>query len=107
MLVYKEHVEEQSDVELEKIAEVFQRIVMVEKVMRDVLRPARINFAKFGNVASHLHWHIIPRFVGEIYTDKSPWELLATDELYKLPSRRPVNNIEMLMQSLKESLEIQ
>jgi 8-oxo-dGTP pyrophosphatase MutT (NUDIX family) len=34
-----------------------------------------MNVVKFGNVCSHLHWHLIPRYSGELCANKTPWEL--------------------------------
>lgn len=36
-------------------------------------RPARVNVALLGNRVSHLHWHLIPRYLGEANIDMPPW----------------------------------
>ncbi|GAA5236702.1 HIT family protein [Verticiella sediminum] len=34
----------------------------VERVLRDVLQPDKVNLAALGNMVPHVHWHIIPRW---------------------------------------------
>jgi diadenosine tetraphosphate (Ap4A) HIT family hydrolase len=34
----------------------------VEALMREHLRPTKVNLASLGNVVPHLHWHVIARF---------------------------------------------
>ena len=46
-----------------RIPFVLMRVVnVVERVLREVLHPAKINLAALGNVVPHLHWHVIARF---------------------------------------------
>ena len=40
-------------------------VFVVERVLRELLAPEKINLASFGNMVPHLHWHIIPRFAGD------------------------------------------
>jgi diadenosine tetraphosphate (Ap4A) HIT family hydrolase len=60
--VLNAHVSEWSDLpEADQL--VLMRVVnVVERVLREVLHPAKINLAALGNVVPHLHWHVIARF---------------------------------------------
>lgn len=81
MLVYKHaHIEEQSDVPSPFLSKLFLDIVEVERTVRRFSGAHRINFAKFGNAVSHLHWHIVPRYLEETNRTRSPWELLQCPE---------------------------
>ena len=57
-----EHIKELSDLEDRIQVELIKKIVHTEKVLRDLLNPDKINIASLGNMAPHLHWHIIPRY---------------------------------------------
>ncbi len=39
-------------------------VFAVEYAARAVFDPDKVNPAGFGKMAPHVHWHIIPRFVG-------------------------------------------
>jgi diadenosine tetraphosphate (Ap4A) HIT family hydrolase/8-oxo-dGTP pyrophosphatase MutT (NUDIX family) len=85
MAVFKRHILEQSDVRPSDAGGLFAELLDVEKAVRKTVKPARMNFVKFGNVTEHLHWHFIPRYLHENFQDKSPWELLNHDvkDLYQ------------------------
>lgn len=61
-VVLNAHVSEWSDLpEADQL--VLMRVVnAVERVLREVLHPTKINLAALGNVVPHLHWHVIARF---------------------------------------------
>jgi diadenosine tetraphosphate (Ap4A) HIT family hydrolase len=48
-------------------------VLAVEDALRDVLQPAKINLASFGNVVPHLHWHVIPRFADDPHFPEPLW----------------------------------
>ena len=45
----------------------------VEKIVRDVMQPDKINLASLGNMVPHLHWHVIPRFENDKNFPDSIW----------------------------------
>lgn len=61
-VIWNEHVKEMSDLPFEDRSRLFETVVLVEKVIREVLEPDKVNLASLGNVVPHLHWHVIPRF---------------------------------------------
>jgi diadenosine tetraphosphate (Ap4A) HIT family hydrolase len=36
-------------------------------------KPLKLNYASFGNVVEHLHWHVIPRYATETDPKAQPW----------------------------------
>ena len=46
---------------------------MVERTLRDVLEPTKINLAALGNVVPHLHWHVIARFDWDSHFPAPVW----------------------------------
>jgi diadenosine tetraphosphate (Ap4A) HIT family hydrolase len=46
---------------------------VVERVLREVLKPEKINLASLGNKTPHIHWHVIPRFETDIHFPETIW----------------------------------
>mgnify|MGYP003584467573 CR=1 FL=1 len=61
-LVWREHVREFSDLPKDDRALCMEAVTFIERAMRDLLAPTKINLATLGNVVPHLHWHVIARF---------------------------------------------
>ena len=61
-VIWRAHVAEMSDLSDGDRARVMTAVNGVERVMRRVLVPEKINLASLGNQVPHVHWHVIPRF---------------------------------------------
>ncbi|GGD58760.1 MULTISPECIES: HIT family protein [Caballeronia] len=61
-VVWGAHVAEMSDLPDADRMRVMTAVNGVERVMRRVLVPEKINLASLGNQVPHVHWHVIPRF---------------------------------------------
>ncbi|SAK96614.1 HIT family protein [Caballeronia ptereochthonis] len=61
-VIWGAHVAEMSDLSDGARARVMTAVNGVERAMRRVLVPEKINLASLGNQVPHVHWHIIPRF---------------------------------------------
>ena len=61
-VVLNDHVAEWSDVSDADQADVMRVVNTVERGMRELLHPTKINLAALGNVVPHVHWHVIARF---------------------------------------------
>ena len=64
-------------------------------------QPDHVNIESLGNVVPHLHWHIIPRYVGDPRWGMPIW----TTPLSAMPETRlePIER-ERLLQSLRDAL---
>ena len=68
-----------------------------------VTRPDHINVESLGNVVPHLHWHIIPRYVGDPRWGMPIW----TTPLSAMPDARlEVSDRELLLRQLREALTV-
>lgn len=105
-VVYSQHIEEQSDIPHELRNLIWQSLLCLEDLQRQFLKPVRINFAKFGNVVSHLHWHLIPRYSEEVSLKSSPWELLnqRCDEIYDGKKQKSIDEYAFVNAIKKEFL---
>jgi diadenosine tetraphosphate (Ap4A) HIT family hydrolase len=72
-VVWNAHIAEMTDLPPEQRSAMMQVVCQVEQLIRDVLRPHKVNLASFGNFVPHLHWHVIPRWEDDSYFPESIW----------------------------------
>lgn len=61
-VVLNAHVAEWSDLSETEQVTLMRVVNTVERTVRQLLHPTKINLAALGNVVPHLHWHVIARF---------------------------------------------
>ena len=59
-------------------------MTLLAQAIHDALTPRKINYELLGNVAPHLHWHIVPRQ----HDDPLPQSTIWTNPQYTKPSRK-------------------
>jgi len=64
-VILNAHRKEMTDLAEVERARLMQTVFVVERVLRELLEPDKINLASFGNMVPHLHWHIIARFTDD------------------------------------------
>ena len=72
-VVWNEHVAEFSSLSPDDRNTCMNAVVAVEQVLRDQLKPTKINLAALGNAVPHLHWHVIARFDWDSHFPGSVW----------------------------------
>lgn len=72
-VIWKRHVAEWTDLGSEDRMACMQVVATVEQVLREELRPRKINLASFGNMVAHLHWHVIARFDWDSHFPQPIW----------------------------------
>ncbi len=72
-VVWNAHVAEFSDLNLDERNACMSSVVKVEQVLREQLKPSKINLAALGNAVPHLHWHVIARFDWDSHFPGSVW----------------------------------
>jgi diadenosine tetraphosphate (Ap4A) HIT family hydrolase len=68
-----DHVKEMTDLPIRLRSRLMQTVCIVEQVIRDELKPTKVNLASLGNKTPHLHWHVIPRFENDKHFPNSHW----------------------------------
>ncbi len=72
-VIWNAHIKEMTDL-LPAERSIFMKMVFkLEAVLREQLHPEKMNIASLGNMTPHLHWHVIPRFVGDATYPKPVW----------------------------------
>ncbi|WKZ12115.1 MAG: HIT family protein [Gammaproteobacteria bacterium] len=72
-VVWNTHVREMTDLSHDEQQHCLRMVLLVESVLRQLLRPDKINLASLGNQVPHLHWHVIPRFHDDAHFPDAVW----------------------------------
>ncbi|PTT75636.1 HIT domain-containing protein [Pelomonas sp. HMWF004] len=72
-VIWQAHIAEFSDLPSADRHACMDAVTEVERVLRAVLRPTKVNLASLGNVVPHLHWHVIARFEGDSHFPAPIW----------------------------------
>ena len=72
-VVWNAHLPEFSSLSLNERDTCMNAVVAVEQVLREQLKPTKINLAALGNAVPHLHWHVIARFDWDSHFPSSVW----------------------------------
>jgi diadenosine tetraphosphate (Ap4A) HIT family hydrolase len=72
-VIWNAHVREMSDLEPAARSACMHVVFAVERVVRDLYAPDKINLASFGNLTPHLHWHVIPRWRDDRHFPEPVW----------------------------------
>ena len=87
-VVWQAHVREMTDLSAQDRQRFMDIVWTVERVQRDVLSPDKINLASLGNMAPHLHWHVIPRWHDDLHFPDAVWAATpATKDLAQARQR--------------------
>jgi diadenosine tetraphosphate (Ap4A) HIT family hydrolase len=74
-VIWNTHIREMSDLPAADREHCMNVVFAVERILRAVLNPDKINLASLGNMVAHLHWHIIPRFGDDPHFPQPIWGL--------------------------------
>jgi diadenosine tetraphosphate (Ap4A) HIT family hydrolase len=72
-VILNQHMKEMTDLPTSQQQRLLSVVMAVEKAVRQVMVPDKINLASLGNVVPHLHWHVIPRFVNDAHFPNPIW----------------------------------
>jgi diadenosine tetraphosphate (Ap4A) HIT family hydrolase len=99
-VIWTAHAREMTDLEPAQQQFLMSVVFAVERVVRQLFSPDKINLASFGNMVPHLHWHIIPRWQDDRHFPEPIWGTVRQE---KMIERRVISNIE-LAKALPEKL---
>ena len=72
-VILDRHMSEMTDLSAPERIRLMEAVFAAEAVLREVLVPDKINLASLGNVVSHLHWHVIPRYRDDPHFPNPIW----------------------------------
>jgi diadenosine tetraphosphate (Ap4A) HIT family hydrolase len=72
-VVWNQHVAEMSTLTTDNARHFMDVVLAVERVLRLIVQPDKINLASMGNLVPHLHWHVIPRWQDDSHFPAPIW----------------------------------
>ena len=72
-VVWNDHVKEMTDLADADRSHLMDVVAVVERALRELLQPDKMNLAALGNQVPHLHWHVIPRFSDDTNFPDAIW----------------------------------
>lgn len=72
-VIWQRHVKEMSDLAPDAQDRLMKIVFTVERNLREMMSPEKINLASLGNMTPHLHWHVIPRFADDSHFPAPVW----------------------------------
>lgn len=92
-LILNQHIAEMSDLDETTASMIFSTLLKIERCIRSVFKPDKINLASLGNMVPHVHWHIIPRYKNDRNFPNPIWgsithpDYSASDTLLQLQAQ--------------------
>ncbi len=100
-VVWDSHVAELSDLDEEARTRLMSVVVSVEKALREILTPAKINLASLGTIVPHLHWHVIPRYHDDSHYPEAIWAVAQREGVVR---PLPDDFVDRMKQSLDAAM---
>lgn len=72
-LIWNRHVREWTDLTRSERGLGLDAVAAVERTVREVLAPDKVNLASLGNQVPHLHWHIVARWSWDSHWPDPVW----------------------------------
>jgi len=72
-VIWNAHVAEFSDLGDADREYLMRAACAVERALRRVMQPVKVNLASLGNQVPHLHWHVIPRYTNDAHFPLPVW----------------------------------
>lgn len=72
-VIWREHVKEMTDLGSAEQNHLIHIVFSVERTLRAMLAPDKVNLASLGNQVPHLHWHVVPRFSDDAHFPDPVW----------------------------------
>jgi len=99
-VIWTAHVREMTDLEPGERQFMMNLVFAVEKVVRALFAPDKVNLASLGNLTPHLHWHVIPRWRDDRHFPEPIWGHAQRD--FSRP--RAIVSDDTLRQALRKQL---
>ncbi|BBO59499.1 HIT family protein [Mycoavidus sp. B2-EB] len=72
-VIWNAHITEFSELEAGSREYLIEVVAQVERIIRQVMQPVKMNLASLGNQVPHLHWHLIPRYADDAHFPAPIW----------------------------------
>lgn len=82
-VILNAHAREMTDLAVDDQSSIMKAVCATESVLRELMRPDKINLASLGNVVPHVHWHVIPRWKEDSHFPDPIWASSKRDWVHK------------------------
>lgn len=72
-VILRRHAREMTDLAPAERDALMTVVYTVEEVLRETMRPDKVNLASLGNMTPHVHWHVVPRFRDDRHFPAPVW----------------------------------
>ncbi len=105
LVLLKDHVRELHELSSSVQSGLFGELMLAAKAVAAAFRPWKMNYACYGNVAPHIHWHIIPRYEFDPDRLLHPWVHASEFDKHSIDRKAAGELIERIRQQLYPLLD--
>lgn len=99
-VIWNSHVREMTDLEPSDRRALMDIVFAVERVIKTLFTPDKINLASLGNMTPHVHWHVIPRWMDDPHFPEPIWGKVHQTA----PAKRPEISDEAMIFAISQQL---
>lgn len=105
IFICKKHKKELHELEIDFRLKFLEEMSMVAEAVYLAFKPHKLNYELLGNLHTHMHWHIFPRYKNDAKAHLPIWcidEKIRCDKKY-IPSEKELEKLKKkLLNKLKE-----
>ena len=109
LFLCKEHSTELHFLEPSFKIKYLEEMSLVAEAVYNVYKPDKMNYELLGNGDSHIHWHLFPRYNGDLgeygNNGKGPVWWLSKEEMWNPKYKPSIDELKVLTLKLKEEIE--
>ena len=104
LLLLKEHVRELHELWPQVQSALFLELMTAARAVVAVFQPWKMNYACYGNVDPHIHWHLFPRYGDDPDRHGNPWVHATEFDRHLIDGRTAREYAERIRERLDEFL---
>ena len=109
LFLCKEHVTELHQLSYGFKMKYLEEMSLVAEAVFNVYKPNKMNYELLGNGDSHVHWHLFPRYDGDLdnygNNGRGPVWWLPKEEMWNSKYKPSLDELKILTSQLKEEIE--
>lgn len=109
LFLCKEHVTELHQLPYDFKMKYLEEMALVAEAVFNVYKPNKMNYELLGNGDSHVHWHLFPRYDGDLddygNNGKGPVWWLPKEEMWSSKYKPSLDELKVLTLQLKEEIK--
>lgn len=95
-IILKEHARELHELSSKVQKELFENVMQAGRAVAHAFNPLKMNYASYGNIVEHIHWHIIPRYENDPDKYQDPFKNASKFPHFPTQTAIAIRNIELI-----------